>query len=195
VLLDLRPIDRKRFPTLMGSLIEEGYDPAEAPIPVAPAAHYTVGGVVTDLDGASDLPGLYVAGESAATGVHGANRLASNSLLECLVFGRRAALSALGQPGLPSRLPETPEPPLVEPVTPDIRHGLWRDCGLIRDEEGLSRLLDSPHLLTRLIARSALAREESRGSHFRADFPAESEAFERHVVLREDAEPVLETWL
>lgn len=194
VLLDLRKIDRARFPTLMGSLLEEGYDPAETPIPVAPAAHYTVGGVVTDLDGASDVPGLYVAGEAAATGVHGANRLASNSLLECLVFGRRAALSALGQPGLPSRLPGTPEPPLVEPVTPEIRSGLWRECGLIRDAEGLSRLRDAPHLLTRLVARSALTREESRGSHFRSDFPTESDAFERHVILREGAEPVLERW-
>jgi len=79
-------------------------------------------------------------------------------------------------------------------VTPEIRHGLWRDCGLIRDAEGLSRLLDSPHLLTRLIARSALTREESRGSHFRADFPSESEAYQNHVVLRDGAEPVLEPW-
>ena len=95
VLLDLREIDRGRFPSLMGSLAEKGYDPAETPIPVAPAAHYTVGGIVTDLDGRSEVPGLYAAGECAATGVHGANRLASNSLLECLVFGRRAALAAL----------------------------------------------------------------------------------------------------
>jgi L-aspartate oxidase len=185
VLLDLRQIDRGRFPTLMGSLMEEGYDPAETPIPVAPAAHYSVGGVVTDLDGATDVPGLYVAGEAAATGVHGANRLASNSLLECLVFGRRAALSALGRPGLPGRLPETPEPPGVEPVTPEIRSGLWRDCGLIRDAKGL---------LARLVARSAITREESRGSHFRSDFPTESDAFERHVVLRRGGEPELESW-
>jgi len=194
VLLDLRRIDRARFPTLMGSLLEEGYDPAETPIPVAPAAHYTVGGVVTDLDGHTELPGLYAAGETAATGVHGANRLASNSLLECLVFGRRAALSALAQPGLPARLPDVPAPPPVEPVTPEIRSRLWRDCGLIRDAGGLSRLLDAPHMLTQLIARSALAREESRGSHFRADFPAESDDLRRHVVLRPGAEPVLERW-
>jgi L-aspartate oxidase len=195
VLLDLRAIDRRRFPTLMGSLVEEGYDPAESPIPVAPAAHYTVGGIVTDLDGCSDVPGLYAAGECAATGVHGANRLASNSLLECLVFGRRAALSALAQPGLPARLPGSPEPAPFEPVTPEIRSGLWRDCGLIRDAAGLSRLLDAPHLLTRLIAKSALAREESRGSHFRVDYPAQDERLSGHVVLRHGAEPVLETWL
>ena len=194
MLLDLRAIDSARFPTLMGSLLEEGYDPAEAPIPVAPAAHYTVGGVLTDLDGRSELGGLYAAGECAATGVHGANRLASNSLLECLVFGRRAALAALAEPGLPLRLAEPGEQTVPDSVPPDLRAQLWRDCGLIRDAAGLERLLDAPHLLTRLIARSALAREESRGSHFRADFPSESEEFERHVVLRPDAAPVLEAW-
>ena len=88
----------------MGSLAERGYDPAATPIPVAPAAHYTVGGIVTDLDGRTEVAGLYAAGECAATGVHGANRLASNSLLECLVFGRRAALAASTEPGLPPRL-------------------------------------------------------------------------------------------
>jgi L-aspartate oxidase len=194
VLLDLRPIDRGRFPSLMGSLIEEGYDPSQTPIPVAPAAHYTVGGVLTDLDGRSELPGLYAAGECAATGVHGANRLASNSLLECLVFGRRAALSALAEPALPRRLPAVPDAPPPDVVTPELRASLWRECGLIRDAAGLSDLLGSTHLLTRLVAESALTREESRGSHFRADFPSESEAFERHVVLRSGQDPALETW-
>jgi L-aspartate oxidase len=150
---------------------------------------------MTDLDGRSELDSLYAAGECAATGVHGANRLASNSLLECLVFGRRAALAALGEPGLPSRLPDVPESPAPEPVTPELRAALWRDCGLIRDAAGLSHLVDAPHLLTRLIAETALTREESRGSHFRADFPSESDGFERHVVLRPDVGPVLETWL
>jgi L-aspartate oxidase len=126
--------------------------------------------------------------------VHGANRLASNSLLECLVFGRRAALSALGEPGLPARLPDLPAAPAPEHVTPELRAALWRDCGLIRDAEGLEHLLDAPHLLTRLVAQSALTREESRGSHFRADFPSESAEFERHVVLRPADTPVLETW-
>jgi L-aspartate oxidase len=194
VSLDLRAIDRGRFPGLMVSLVDQGYDPALTPIPVAPAAHYTVGGVLTDLDGRSEVVGLYAAGECAATGVHGANRLASNSLLECLVFGRRAALAALAEPGLPSRLPEIPQPPEAEPVTPELRSALWRDCGLIRDADGLENLLDAPHLLTRLVAESALAREESRGSHFRSDFPSESEAFERHVVLRPGFRPSLETW-
>lgn len=193
-LLDLRSIDRDRFPTLMGSLAEHGYDPAGAPVPVAPAAHYTVGGVVTDLDGRSELPGLYAAGECAATGVHGANRLASNSLLECLVFGRRAALAALGEPGLPARLPAPPDPAPAEAVTPELRRQVWEEAGLVRDAAGLERLRAAPNLLVRLVAESALAREESRGSHFRADFPAESVAFARHVVLRPGSRPVLEEW-
>ena len=203
-LLDLREIDRARFPTLMGSLAERGYDAAETPIPVAPAAHYTVGGIVTDLDGRSELPGLYAAGECAATGVHGANRLASNSLLECLVFGRRAALAALAEPALSRRSPrfvhgtrQVSDHGRVrgEQVEEGVREGLWRDCGLIRDFEGLERLRTSPHILTRLIAESALIREESRGSHFRADFPVENPSLERHVVLRVHDEPQLETWL
>ena len=79
-------------------------------------------------------------------------------------------------------------------MTPELRRALWRDCGLVRDAAGLERLRTAPHRLTRLIAESALAREESRGSHFRVDFPTESDAFERHVVLRRDASPELETW-
>jgi|SoiMetStandDraft_2_1073263.scaffolds.fasta_scaffold00986_4 L-aspartate oxidase len=194
-LLDLRSVDRGRFPTLMGSLVDRGYDPAASPIPVAPAAHYTVGGILTDLEGRSEVPGLYAAGECAATGVHGANRLASNSLLECLVFGRRAALAALADPAPTTRAAsQVPFPSPAEPVTDALRNGLWADCGLVRDAAGLERLLGAPHLLVRLIAESALVREESRGSHFRADFPATSEAFEHHVVLRPGAEPALETW-
>jgi L-aspartate oxidase len=195
VLLDLRAIDRGRFPTLMGTLERSGYDPAAVPIPVAPAAHYTIGGIVTDLDGRTELPGLYAAGECAATGVHGANRLASNSLLECLVFGRRAALAALGEPVLvgPVRGSD-PESHPEQPVTDELRCALWRDCGLVRDAASLEGLRSAAHLLTRLVAESALAREESRGSHFRVDFPLESEAFERHVVLRPGSAPALETW-
>jgi L-aspartate oxidase len=199
VLLDLRAVDRARFPSLMGRLEQSGYDPATAPIPVAPAAHYTVGGIVTDLHGRTELPGLYAAGECAATGVHGANRLASNSLLECLVFGRRAALAAVGDnpgSGLAIRHRDVGVQDLTpaEAVTDELRRALWRDCGLVRDAAGLERLRSSPHLLTRLIAETALTREESRGSHFRADFPVESEDFERHVVLRPGSAPALEAW-
>src|SRR5581483_10200665 len=96
--LDLREIERDRYPTLMATLARAGYDPADAPIPVSPAAHYAIGGIATDLDGRTSVPGLYAAGECACTGVHGANRLASNSLLECLVFGRRSGLAALEGP-------------------------------------------------------------------------------------------------
>ncbi len=193
-LLDLRRIDRSRFPGLMGRIERSGFDPAVEPIPVAPAAHYTIGGVVTDLDGRTELPGLYAAGECAATGVHGANRLASNSLLECLVFGRRAALAARDDPEPPTVLPAPPEPAPAEPVTPALRRALWRDCGLVRDAAGIERLLRAPHLLARLVAESALARRESRGVHFRADFPAEDAAFARHVVLRPGRGPALEAW-
>jgi L-aspartate oxidase len=193
-LLDLRPIDRGRFSALMGTLAERGYDPSLTPIPVAPAAHYTVGGIVTDLDGRCEIPGLYAAGECAATGVHGANRLASNSLLECLVFGRRAALASAGEPGLPARLSIPSDPPAPDRVTPELRHALWTDAGLVRDAAGLERLLESPHQLTRLVAESALARAESRGAHFRVDHPSEDVVLERHIVLRLGSEPVLETW-
>ena len=194
-LLDLREIDRRRFPALMAALAREGFDPARELIPVSPAAHYTMGGVVTDLHGRTDVPGLYAAGECACTGVHGANRLASNSLLECLVFGRRAALAALGEPGLSGRDSGSAlEPDPIEPVTAELRGALWRNCGLVRDAAGLEQLRSAPHLLARLVAESALAREESRGSHFRADFPAESRDYERHVVLRRGSAPVLETW-
>ncbi|MGH3035158.1 MAG: L-aspartate oxidase [Gaiellaceae bacterium] len=191
-LLDLRPVDRERFPGLMARLANAGYDPAAAPIPVATAAHYTIGGVATDLDGRTDLPGLYAAGECAATGVHGANRLASNSLLECLVFGRRAALATIEEPGPPRKLPPPPE--LEAPPAPAPREALWRDAGLVRDAAGLELLRRSPHLLARLVAESALARTESRGTHFRADFPSEDPALAAHVVLRPGQEPVFERW-
>jgi L-aspartate oxidase len=193
-LLDLRPVDRDRFPSLIGSLVDAGFDPAVEPIPVAPAAHYTMGGVVTDLDGRTELPGLYAAGECACTGVHGANRLASNSLLECLVFGRRAAIASLDEPGLPDWLdaPAAAEP--LAAVTPDVRQALWQDAGLIRDAAGLERLREAPHLLTRLIAEGALARTESRGAHFRADRPNEDPELVGHVVHRPGQEPVLERW-
>ena len=193
-LLDLRPVDRDRFPSVIGSLEDAGFDPAVEPIPVAPAAHYTMGGVVTDLDGRTELPGLYAAGECACTGVHGANRLASNSLLECLVFGRRAALASLEEPGLPARLGAPPVPQPLETVTPDLRRALWQDAGLVRDAAGLEQLRGAPHLLTRLIAAGALTRTESRGAHFRADCPTEDPELAGHVVHRPGQEPVLERW-
>jgi L-aspartate oxidase len=191
--LDLRAIERDRFPGLMATLERHGYDPAAEPIPVSPAAHYTVGGIVTDLEGATGVPGLYAAGECAATGVHGANRLASNSLLECLVFGRRAAAAALAAEPVTAPGP-APRPDLDPPPTPVLRHALWEQAGVIRSADGLERLLAAPALLPRLIAESALARRESRGAHFRSDFPTEDDAFRGHVVLRRGQEPVIEPW-
>ena len=94
VWLDMRDVDVERFPNIAAALADVGLDPARHLLPVAPAAHYTMGGIATDLDGRSSLPGLYAVGECACTGLHGANRLASNSLAECVVFGRRAALAA-----------------------------------------------------------------------------------------------------
>ena len=185
--LDLREIERDRYPTLMATLEGAGYAPADEPIPVSPAAHYAIGGVVTDLEGRTNIAGLYAAGECAATGVHGANRLASNSLLECLVFGRRAGLAAA------NGAPFDGEPEPLEAL-PDTGDSLWHHAGLIRGAEGLSRLLDAPHPLVRLLGASALAREESRGVHFREDFPAEDDELAGHLVVHAGRKPELERW-
>jgi L-aspartate oxidase len=187
--LDLREIERDRYPTLMATLERAGYDPAGEPIPVSPAAHYAIGGIATDLDGRSSVPGLYAAGECACTGVHGANRLASNSLLECLVFGRRAGLAAIEGPALDNACDNST---LAEAASAGT--ALWHEAGLIRSREGLSRLLASPHSLVRGIAACGLAREESRGVHFREDFPVESEELAGHLVVRPGHEPELERW-
>jgi L-aspartate oxidase len=193
-LLDLRHVDRSRFPGLMQRIAAAGFHPDSEPVPVAPAAHYTMGGIVTDLDGSTEVPGLYAAGECACTGVHGANRLASNSMLECLVFGRRAALACLEEPWLGldrGRVRFRQD----APVTPELREALWEDAGLIRNAGGLARLTASEHLVASLVARSALAREESRGGHFREDFPEENPALDGlHTVLRAGREPELEPW-
>ena len=187
--LDLREIERDRYPTLMATLVRAGYDPADEPIPVSPAAHYAIGGIATDLDGRTSVAGLYAAGECACTGVHGANRLASNSLLECLVFGRRAGLAALEGPAFDNACNT-----VLLDESPLDGSGLWHEAGLIRSRAGLSRLLESSHPLVHGIAACGLAREESRGVHFREDFPVESEELAGHLVVHPGRGPELERW-
>ncbi len=193
VFLDMRGIDTGRFPNIAEKLSRAGLDPRRDPIPVAPAAHYMIGGVVTDGRGRSTLPGLYAIGECACTGVHGANRLASNSLSECFVFGRRAALAALDEPSPPAGgLPPHPGP--RPELTEATRDALWHGAGPLRDAEGLARLASDPHPLARAIARSALERQETRGCHLRADFPAADPALDlRHWTLT-GAGAAWETW-
>jgi L-aspartate oxidase len=204
-----------RFPTVHAACVAAGIDPATQPIPVAPAAHYHMGGIASDAAGRSSLLGLWVVGECAATGLHGANRLASNSLLEGLVFGARAASDvkaavtrgiARGEPPAPKAF-GLPAPPHV------LRAAMTRHAGLERDARGLGQLLDvigrleqtaEPALLNmlaaaRLVAAGALERRESRGGHWRQDFPlaakngtrtfmtlADARAIE-HVALRQAA--------
>ena len=200
---------RQRFPTISHACADAGLDLARDPIPVSPAAHYMMGGVETDLAGRTSLPGLFAAGEVACTGVHGANRLASNSLLEGLVFGARAAeaMKAAPQPAaVPAALTG---PTVIEGTVPGTVHDtvpsayeardlMWRHVGVVRARPGLERAVaqlqawagavaasrrsrGSDKELRRissivtaglLIARAALRREESRGAHFRTDFPS-----------------------
>jgi L-aspartate oxidase len=179
VFLDMRELETDRFPNIVQNLARAGLDPRRNLIPVAPAAHYMIGGVVSDDRGRSTLAGLYAVGECACTGVHGANRLASNSLSECFVFGRRAAAAALDEPAAPAS-PSAPPPARPGPVlTDDTRAALWRDAGPVRDADGLSRLADDPYALARLIALSALERRETRGCHVRSDYPETDRALDR----------------
>ncbi len=211
VYLSLQELDpayvHARFPLIAEACARAGLDLARDPIPVGPAAHYIMGGVLTDVDGRTTLPGLYAAGEVACTGVHGANRLASNSLLEGLVFGARAARAMKRQEGpfaatagegltlMQDDGPAGPGDPADGEL--DVRDLMWRSVGLFRTATALAdavtqlepryralqarlegRQLDvagwrAANLVTlaRLIARAALRREESRGAHYRDDFP------------------------
>jgi L-aspartate oxidase len=192
--LDMRGVDPLAFPNVVSALREAGLDPTRELVPVAPAAHYGMGGIVADLDGATTVPGLYAVGESACTGLHGANRLASNSLSECFVFGARASFAALSEPsGDPG---EPPDAPAIEPPSRETRHALWRHAGLVRDADGLKALAGDPYPLARLIARHALLRTETRGAHMRADFPETEPGLDLHhsVTRGGSDEPRFERW-
>ncbi|MGZ9114531.1 MAG: FAD-binding protein, partial [Brevundimonas sp.] len=173
------------FPGVFAACMRAGLDPRETPIPVAAAAHYHMGGIVAGPDGRTTLPGLFAVGECAATGVHGANRLASNSLLEAAAFGRRtgrAAAAELGRGGTP--IPVAAAPGLTDPELQRLRAAMSADVGVVRDAAGLTRALAVidelertagpalPLVAARLIAEAALARRESRGGHFRRDYLA-----------------------
>jgi L-aspartate oxidase len=195
VRLDMRAVDVERFPNIENALAEVGIDPRRDLVPVAPAAHYAMGGIATDLDGRSSLPGLYAIGECACSGLHGANRLASNSLAECFVFGRRAASAACHEPELPADLGPAPRPEPPAGPTAETRAALWCLAGLERSAAGLRELTGDPFPLARLIARVALAREESRGAHQRSDHPEPDRSLDgMHFVLREEEQPRLERW-
>ena len=194
VLLDLRGLDPGRFPNVFAVCREAGLAPEQEPVPVSPAAHYLIGGVAADLDGRTTLAGLLAVGECACSGIHGANRLASNSLTECFVFGTRAATAALEQsaPG------EPPEPPSwrFQPPQPATREAVWRHAGPLRDRDGLEPLLSDPYLLARLIAGSALERAESRGAHRRSDFPDPDPALDGvHLVVSPGGAVRSERWI
>ena len=202
-----------RFPGISRFLAGYGLDLGRDLIPVRPAAHYLMGGVRTDVHGRTSVPGLFAAGEVACTGVHGANRLASNSLLEGLVFGALAAEAMVGsewgpevgavEVGAQGGVEMTSEAE-TERWIAELRALMWRDAGLLRDREGLERAQQglealaatkpkglfrrgvearNLHLVAWLIVESALARTESRGAHFRTDFPEPNDAGRRHSVI------------
>jgi L-aspartate oxidase len=232
--LDMRPVKNidlhKRFPGISAVLARYSLDLSRDLIPVRPAAHYLMGGIRTDLFGHSTLPGLYAAGEAACTGVHGANRLASNSLLEGLVFGARAAQSMLDD-GLVLQTPdalESASTPLtldeqahVEKIIASLQASMWAYAGLLREDSTLrlgvaaqqscadalaelaaqnkgSRRLTEALAMSRVahaILLSALARTESRGAHFRNDFPhREDENFQKHSLYTGSEPVTFQTW-
>jgi L-aspartate oxidase len=183
------------FPAVFAAAMAAGLDPRRTPIPVAPAVHYHMGGIETDADGRASVAGLFAAGEAACTGAHGANRLASNSLLEAAVFGARAgrAAASAADPGT-APLNAAPAPDLPDAALQALRRAMSREAGVVRDGSGLKRLLAEiasleaayggapPLVAARLVAEGALARRESRGAHFRADYPASAPVAARSLV-------------
>jgi L-aspartate oxidase len=194
VWIDLRSIEPARFPNVFAALERAGLEPRADPVPVAPAAHYLMGGIVTDLDGQSTLPRLFAVGECACTGLHGANRLASNSLSECFVFGARAAARA-AELGWDEAEPPTPPEHRFQPPTVATRAAVWRLAGPSRAEPGLSELVGDPYPLAALIAATALERRESRGPHRRSDHPLPGPEFDGvHLVVGSGGVIRRESW-
>lgn len=194
VSLDMRMVDPARFENVFEGLRSAGLDPATELVPVAPAVHYVMGGVACDLHGASGVPGLYVIGESSCTGLHGANRLASNSLTECCVFGARAARAAVDEPASRAIGAPPATAPIVVP-SDATREALWEDAGIVRDRAGLERLLADPHPLAQLVGRCGLLREETRGAHVRTDFPdLDTRLDSHHGVVDARGDARFEIW-
>jgi L-aspartate oxidase len=180
-----------RFPSIAAVCREAGIDPELRPLPIRPAVHYHMGGIAVDSEGRSSVPGLWACGEAASTGLHGANRLASNSLLEAAVTGRAVAHSLAGTPVRPPRAPGPVEMPLPADASL-VRPIMAQHAGVLRDEAGLtaaaaelSALADAggtaadPACLGLMMVHAMLRRQESRGSHWRTDFPAPVPAFAR----------------
>lgn len=198
----------ERFPTVFAACQAAGIDPTRQPIPVAPAAHYHMGGIASDARGRSSLEGLWVVGECAATGLHGANRLASNSLLEGLVFGARVADDVCGllREGAGRVLPPAPHLAALQLPPRMLRDAMSRHVGLERDATGLSQALESINRVekagngdaallnmtaaARLVTAAALARQESRGGHWRSDFPAADAQGQRTMLSLAVAEAI-----
>lgn len=209
VFLDLTHLNaehlRARFPRIYETCKRHGVDIATQPAPVTPAAHYAMGGVKTDLDGRTSVKRLYAAGEVASTGVHGGNRLASNSLLEGLVFGARAGAAMQEWSGAVCRAGEAPGAVAFPDIGQDeLRSLTWDRLGILRSGEALEQAVErlrsiprlpsgpaarpqheirSMHAVALLIARCALARRESRGAHFRLDYPEKHVAFQKHSLV------------